>query len=117
MNNYDMKTIIIHNYIYNIYIFLEYNIKNGNNTYIDLQFINIITNEEDRNKLIKYIDKIYISYINYLYALIFDYYDMNGIESGEYRTVDDFKNIYEIYKNYYCTSTNSYIFKLLYKYI
>lgn len=80
-------------------------------------FLNKISNKEDKNIIIKSIKQIYNTYSDYMYAILFNNCDMDGIESGESKTLDDFKNIYIIDKTYYCTSTNTELFKILMKYI
>lgn len=115
MFNENDKEIILGFIRYNIYEKLEN--KGIAKLVKKLYFLNKISNRIDRSNIIKYIKYIDNTYSDYMYAILFNNFDMDGIESGESNTLDDYKNIYIIDKTYYCTSTNTELFKILLKYI
>ena len=90
MSNENKK--IIHKCIYNnFYERIENNVRDGKVSYIDRNLLKIIKLKNDRIIIIKYMKYIYDLYTEYLYEILFNYYDMDGPESGEIRTVKYFK--------------------------
>jgi len=116
--NESIKSKIILNYISkNIFESMENNMKNGKTPFFNIN--DILKKLDYKEKQIFYssLTYIYNKYTDYLYSILFNYYNMEDVDSGELRTLEDFKKKYELTKSYHCNKNTSKLFKILYKYI
>jgi hypothetical protein len=100
-----IKRISITDEIMTQYYICEYIFRHiENNKSIDcITFVDKILHLKDK-QLIKTII-VYINdlYTDYMYAILFNQYNMNELDSGENKSLEFFKNKYEITKTFYCT--------------
>lgn len=100
-----IKRISITDDIMTQYYICEYIFKHiENNKPIEsITFLDKILHLKDK-QLIKNII-IYINdiYTDYMYAILFNQYNMNDLDSGEKKSLEFFKNKYELTKTFYCT--------------
>ena len=112
----NLKERITFSVIYEkIFLTMEINCANSKLP-IDLYFLKSISDEDDRNNVIKYLKYIYKVYDQYLFEILFNYCNITDENSGEIYTVNDYERKYDIVKTYYCTNINSNLYKIISKY-
>ena len=115
MKEYDRKEQKIHKCIFNIYEEMENNINEKKAPFSHIPFLEQLETH-DKDKIRNILKNIYNQYEEYLYAILFEDSNLNTPDSGDCRTLKDFKQDYQIDKIYNCTSTDTLLFKILYKY-
>ncbi len=78
----------------------------------DLDFVRIIRDLQDRREICNYLKIIYRLHTNYMSALLFNHFNMDGPDSGDFN-MEHYKIQYDIAKEYYCTSKKSRLYNLI----
>jgi hypothetical protein len=118
------ETKQIYHFINNIFNEIEESTKCGRNFYDDKSmsklviFMRVIRRNDPRDyyKLSVYIKYIINLYENYNFGLLFYYFDMDGKESGEPRSLNYFKKKYEYVRDIMCNYELPEFYELVEKY-